>query len=57
MRDLAGGDNGEQAVKSSDKGNDQGKIWTVLAVKITEWGWDKDDRGRALMMWGEDFEV
>ena len=41
----------------SDKGNDQGKIWTVLAVKITEWGWDKDDRGRALVIWGEDFEV
>ena len=36
VRDLAGGDDDEQAVKSSDKGNDQGKIWTVLAVKITE---------------------
>lgn len=57
MRDLAGGDDDEQAVKSSDKGNDQGKIWTVLAVKITEWGWDKDDTGRAFVIWGEDFEV
>ena len=57
MRGLAGGDDDEQAVKSSDKGNDQGKILTVLAVKITEWGWDKDDRGRALVIWGEDFEV
>uniref|UniRef100_A0A7N2L073 Reverse transcriptase zinc-binding domain-containing protein n=1 Tax=Quercus lobata TaxID=97700 RepID=A0A7N2L073_QUELO len=49
-KDSAGGDDDEQVVKSSNKGNDQGKIWTVLAVKITEWGWDKDDRGRALVL-------